>query len=103
VAVASLAAELPFTLQDIEDVRIAVDELSAVAIDGCDDEARLDLRFEILDGRLVVSGRVPGAGEPPPIHAVAVDLLGLVAEGHELGVDGGDRVFRFEKRPPQGP
>lgn len=99
VAVASLAAELPFTLQDIEDLRIAVDELAAVAIDGCGPDAFLDLRFEIDDDRLVVSGRVAGAGDPPAMHAVAADLLALVAEGHQIGVDGGDRVFRFSKRP----
>ena len=101
VAVASLAAELPFTLQDIEDIRIAVDELSAVAIDGCDGDSELVLRFEVVGDHLEVQGRVPDGGEPPPIHVVAADLLALVAEGHELGLDGNDRVFRFEKRPPR--
>jgi len=99
VAVASLAAELPFTLQDIEDLRIAVDELAAVIIDGCSAEDSLELRFEVVGDQLVVKGRVAGAGPPPELHAVAADLLALVAEGHELGVDGDDRVFRFAKRP----
>jgi serine/threonine-protein kinase RsbW len=98
VAVASLAAELPFTLQDIEDVRVAVDELSAVVIDGCDRDTSLDLRFEVDGDSLLVIGRVPGAGAPPELHPVAADLLGLVATGHELGVEGDDRVFRFRKR-----
>jgi hypothetical protein len=98
VAVASLAAELPFTLQEIEDVRVAVDELSAVAIDGCDRDASLELRFEVDGEGLLVVGRVTGAGPPPELHPVAADLLGLVAAGHELGVEGEDRVFRFRKR-----
>ena len=100
VAVASLAAELPFTLQDIEDLRIAVDELSAVAIDGCSPESTLDLRFEVTDGQLVVSGRVEGAGPLPELHPVAVDLLSLVAEDHSLDADDRGRSFRFTKRPP---
>ena len=99
VAAASMAAELPFTLQDIEDLRIAVDELAAVAIDGCRPDAELVLRFELLDGAVEVSGRVAGAGALPEIHAVAADLLGLVAEGHELREEDGDRVFRFAKGP----
>lgn len=99
VAVASLAAELPFTLQDIEDLRIAVDELAAVIIDGCSAEETLELRFEVVGEELVVNGRVAGAGPPPELHAVAVDLLALVAAGHDLGVEGKDRVFRFAKRP----
>lgn len=99
VAAASMAAELPFTLQDVEDLRIAVDELAAVVIDGCTPDESLHLRFEIIGDELVVHGRVPGAGAAPELHAVAADLLGLVATGHELGVDGADRVFRFAKGP----
>lgn len=101
VAAASVAAELPFTLQDIEDLRIAVDELAAVAIDGCPPDAELALRFELSNGGIEVSGRVAGAGAPPEIHAVAADLLRLVAEGHELGEEDGDRVFRFAKKPAE--
>jgi anti-sigma regulatory factor (Ser/Thr protein kinase) len=98
VTVASVAADLPFTLQDVEDLRIAVDELAAVVIEGCD--ARQQLRLEIVsDGEAVsVTGRVEGAGPVPELHPVAVDLLGLVAPGHELVTDGDDRVFRFAKR-----
>ncbi len=99
VAAASMAAELPFTLQDIEDLRIAVDELAAAAIEGCSIDDELDVRFELRDGGLVVTGRVAGAGAPPEMHAVAADLLSLVAGGHEIGEEDGDRVFRFTKLP----
>lgn len=98
VTAAALAAELPFTVQDIEDLRVAVDELAAVAIEGCASDGVLDLHFEVVGDEFHVSGRVPGAGPPPELHPVAVDLLGLVANGHELGTDGDDRVFRFTKR-----
>ncbi|CAN5909426.1 anti-sigma regulatory factor [soil metagenome] len=98
VTAAALAAELPFTLQDIEDLRVAVDELAALAIDGVDDGSSLELRFEVADAELHVTGRVRGAGEPAALHPVAIDLLGLVADSHEVGIDGDDRVFRFTKR-----
>ncbi|QXC61521.1 hypothetical protein KSP35_01335 [Aquihabitans sp. G128] len=98
VTAAAVAAELPYTVQDIEDLRVAVDELAAAAIDGCGPDGSLELRFEVSDDELVVSGRVPGAGAPTELHPVAVDLLGLVANGHSLGVDGDDRVFSFTKR-----
>ena len=98
VTAASLAADLPFTVGDVEDLRVAVDELAAAAIDGCDADAVLDLHFQVDEDALVVTGRVAGAGEVPELHSVAVDLLGLVADGHELGTDGEDRVFRFTKR-----
>ncbi len=98
VTAAALASDLPFTLQDIEDLRVAVDELAAVAIDGVDADALLELRFEVDDQELRVDGRVAGAGEPVELHPVAVDLLGLVADGHRIGTDGDDRVFSFTKR-----
>ncbi len=98
VNVAALASELPFTLQDIEDLRVAVDELSAALIDGCSPSDMLDLAFEVIDGGIEVNGRVAGAGAPTDLHPVAADLLGLVAEGHVLAADGPDRVFHFAKR-----
>lgn len=98
VTAVAVAAELPFTVQDIEDLRVAVDELAAAAIEGCATDGVLDLRFEVDGEALEVTGRVRGAGPPAELHPVAVDLLGLVAHGHELGTDGQDRVFRFTKR-----
>lgn len=98
VTAAAIAADLPFTVQDIEDLRVAVDELAAAVIDGCGPDGTLELRFEVGDDELRVDGRVRGAGAPLELHPVAVDLLGLVADGHELAADGDDRVFRFTKR-----
>lgn len=98
VTAASLAAELPFTVGDVEDLRVAVDELAAAVIDGCPADAVLGLHFEVDEDALVVTGRVAGAGAVPELHSVALDLLGLVADGHEIGTDGEDRVFRFTKR-----
>ena len=97
VAAASLAAELPFTLQDIEDLRIAIDELAALAIDGCEPEAILSLTMQLSNREVEVEGRVAGVGPMPDLHPVAADLLELVVPGYESGTDGGDRVFRFTK------
>jgi len=95
VTVASAAAELPFTLQDIEDLRVAVDELAAVLIDGCDPSATLRIEVVITTGSVEVRGRVAGAGALLALHPVAVDLLQLVAPGHQLANEGDDRVFRL--------
>lgn len=98
VTVASAAAELPFTLEDVEDLRVAVDELAAAVIEGCDPTATLSLEI-VVDGDAVsVSGRVAGVGELPELHPVAADLLAMLAPGHELGLDGDDRTFRLTKQ-----
>ena len=98
VTVASVAATLPFTLQDVEDLRIAVDELAARAIDGCGPEATLELTIAATDDAVTVSGRVPGGGPLAPLHPVAAELLAMVAIDHEIGNDGADRTFWFTKR-----
>ncbi|HRW36459.1 MAG: hypothetical protein KDB04_00145 [Acidimicrobiales bacterium] len=98
VAVASVAAELPLTLQDVEDLRVAVDELAAALIEGCGPDATLRLEVAVDGDAIDVRGQVAGAGPLPALHPVAQDLLGLVAPGHELGDDGRDRTFRLRRR-----
>lgn len=98
LTVASVAADLPLTLEDVEDLRIAVDELAALAIDGCSTEDTLQLRITADDHSVTVTGRVAGAGLFPALHPVAADLIAMVAVDHEVGADGDDRIFRFTKR-----
>ena len=99
VALASLAAELPFTLQDIEDLRVAVDEMAAAVIDGCPEGSTLVITMRLGQDQVEVEGCVADADPLTPLHPVAADLLGLVAAGYELDQDGEDRTFRFAKRP----
>lgn len=98
VTAASMAADLPFTVQDIEDLRVAVDELAAAIIEGCDVDGELTISFASDEDSLTVRGRVVGAGSVPDLHPVAVDLLSMLADDHELSTDGEDRVFRFTKQ-----
>jgi anti-sigma regulatory factor (Ser/Thr protein kinase) len=98
LTVASVAADLPLTLEDVEDLRIAVDELAALAIEGCGPDATLELQITADERAVTVTGRVRGAGPYPPLHPVAVELIAMVAVDHEIDVDGPDRTFRFTKR-----
>ncbi|MCU1370309.1 MAG: Anti-sigma factor [Ilumatobacteraceae bacterium] len=98
LTVASVAADLPLTLEDVEDLRIAVDELAALAIDGCGPDATLQLQIAADERAVTVVGRVAGAGPFPPMHPVAAELIAMVAVDHEMGSDGDDRTFRFTKR-----
>lgn len=97
VTTASVAAELPFTLQDVEDLRIAVDELTAVLIDGCGPEVVVTLEIRLAGEAVEVAGTAAGAGPPPSLHPVALDLLDLVAPGYQVGGHGDTRTFHFTK------
>ena len=58
-ATAGLAARLQFTLDEIEDLRIAVDEACAMLLDIAVPFADLSCRFEIADECLVIEVSTP--------------------------------------------
>ena len=97
---AGLAGDLGYGTDAIEDLRIAVDELCAAVIDGCAPGAELTVRYRDLDGVLLVDGVCDDTeSSPPELHAVARELLAMLADEYEVGGDGQGRTFRLVKRP----
>lgn len=99
---AGIASDLGFSLQGIEDLRIAVDEACAILIEGCgrEDHERheLDLHYGIVGDKLLIEGRSTcGAGDPIEIHSVARELLEMTADEHEVYSVEGGRAFRLVK------
>jgi hypothetical protein len=106
---ASLATDLDFGIDEIEDVRVAVDELAAllleadpgdVHLDGADgsDGRRLEVQLRSVDGVLEVRGSCapPVTGEPE-LHSVAAELLSLLTDDYEVGTDDGTWWFRLRR------
>jgi serine/threonine-protein kinase RsbW len=60
-ATATLAARLQFALDEIEDLRIAVDEACAMLLVVATPEAELECRFAVTDDALLVEVTVPTA------------------------------------------
>lgn len=97
---AGLAGDLGYGTDAIEDLRIAVDELCAAVIEGCAPGAELTVRYRDVDGVLLVDGACDDAeSSPPELHAVARELLAMLADEYDVGGDGGGRTFRLVKRP----
>lgn len=65
-AIAGLAARCDFTIDEIEDLRIAVDEASAMLLARTASTASLDCRFAIEDGRLVAAVSAVVEDRRPP-------------------------------------
>jgi serine/threonine-protein kinase RsbW len=63
---AGLAARLDFTIDDIEDLRIAVGEASALVLPEADEGSDLTCRFHMAPGRLTISVTV-SVSSPPAI------------------------------------
>ena len=94
---AGIAGDLGFGLQDLEDLRVAVDELCAVLMDGAPPTVEFELRYLIHEGSLEILGRCPAVGELPALHPVAAELLRMTADGFEISGDGQGRSFRLVK------
>lgn len=63
---AGLAARLDFTMDDIEDLRIAVSEAAAMVLDEADEGAVLDCRFRLTPGELMLTISTEAESPTPP-------------------------------------
>lgn len=84
VLVASLGADVGFTLDEIDDVRLAVNEVFASAADDHSDE-RFAAEFTPGDGHLSITMRLVGTA-PLPLDQLATTILESVVD--DMRVDG---------------
>lgn len=63
---ASLAARCDLTIDDIEDLRLAVDEACALLLPHAEPDTMLEARFVLASGRLEVEARVRTDGDSEP-------------------------------------
>jgi serine/threonine-protein kinase RsbW len=95
---AGVAGDLGFGLQDVEDLRVAIDELCAALIEDADPKAELEIAYRI-DGRVLeIDGWCPHASAPPELHPVAQELLSMTADDFRLEAGDGGRRFHLVKR-----
>ena len=85
---ASLAARCDLTIDDIEDLRLAVDEACALLLPHAAPDSTLDARFELAEGRLSVdtSVRTADAAEPDR-SGFAWTVLGALASSVDVHKD----------------
>ena len=89
-ATAGLAARLQFALDEIEDLRIAVDEACAMLLAIATRDAELECRFAVTEDALTVEVTVPTVRGATPAGRVLVRLEGA----HRADHGGGGRVGR---------
>jgi hypothetical protein len=96
---AGLAGDLGFDMESLEDLRVAIDELCAAAIDGSDGTATLVLRYEPRGRGIRIEGEVEADGPGVELHPVAQELLRMVADDYELSSTETSRTFWVSKEP----
>jgi len=93
---AAVAARLGFDVEEIEDLRVAVDELASVVIEA-GAGAELSLSFSNLGDRFVVEGSAAVVSEPG-LDELTRQILGAVVDDFDISTTDGVAHFRAAKR-----
>ena len=103
-ATAGLAARLDFTLDDIEDLRIAVDEACAMLLSQAIPGSSLECSFTLSPDDMTISVAVPSLNpRPPSADTFAWTVLSALAGSVEARVGPGDRLaIVMRKSRPTG-
>ena len=102
-AAAGLASRLDFTLDDIEDLRIAVDEACAMLLPRANGTAVLECTFELKPAVLEISVSVPTTdGALPSRDTFAWTVLTALAGEVDATANGGTVTITMSKRSSTG-
>ena len=97
---AGLAARLDFTIDDIEDLRIAVGEACAMVLPEADPGSDLTGRFALAPGRLAISVAVTASQPSPPDHdSFAWQVLTTLASSATMSTTEGELVVTLVMAP----
>lgn len=100
IMVAGVASRLGFTLDDVEDLRIAIDEL-CFALVGKGRPGTISLRYQMLDDGLAVEGvgRFTDNGvKEPKLSPMSNQILNAMVDEVSLGTGPEGPTFRMVKR-----
>jgi len=95
-----VASRLGFDVEEIENLRVAIDELASMAIEASDG-GPLDITFQSAENELRVDGRAPAkAGAEVGIDPLTGQILKAVIDDYELRTDSGNVCFSCIARRP---
>jgi serine/threonine-protein kinase RsbW len=99
-ATAGLAARLQFTLDEIEDLRIAVDEACAILLSVAPTQTEVTSQFEVTDEALSINVSVPVTGRAilPSGNSFSWQVLTALAGEVSAQADGDRAAIRLTKR-----
>jgi CRISPR/Cas system CMR subunit Cmr4 (Cas7 group RAMP superfamily) len=93
---AAVAARLAFDVEEIEDLRVAVDELTSVVMEA-GDGAEITVTFSNLGDVFVIEGRAAVVAEPS-LDDLTRQILSVVVDDFEIAAADGVAQFRASKR-----
>lgn len=97
-----IASRLGFDIDEIENLRVAVDELASTVVDAAA-AGELELVFTTSNGQLQIDGRVPLApGRELALDDLSVQILNAVSSEYDLRADNGIARFVCVLKIPAG-
>jgi serine/threonine-protein kinase RsbW len=101
LAAADAGSRIGMTFEDLEDLRIAVDELG-YAITGGRPGCTLNLVFTLRDAAIEVEGTCDDEGGSFEPTELARTIVAAVVDEYQIQAVDGQRRFRLLKRAPDG-
>jgi hypothetical protein len=91
VVAAALGADSGLSVDDLEDLRLGVNEMVSALVDGAPPDARVELEFQATGGAVTVTGALEGGGPadgagggPARADELTLRILDAVADDHVL-------------------
>lgn len=103
VTASGLASRLGFSIDDVDDLRLALDELCHAVLDRAPDGAALNLRYLVSDDALEMEGTSQGAltdavARPEAVNELSRQILTALVDEHRVWSDEGGRHFSLTKK-----
>jgi serine/threonine-protein kinase RsbW len=99
LVVSGVAANAGFNVDEIDDLRLAVDEMCAVLLE-LGAGKPLNLAFAVEDARVEVAGNTAARSQPLDMsrYTLTEQILTAACDAHSLDVDGGIAQFTLSKQ-----
>jgi hypothetical protein len=98
LAAADTGTRAELSIEDVEDLRIAVDELTYALVGDEPVDELVTLTYTASPGLVEIEGSIPATGVSVAVSELSESIIGAVVDDHELVDDGVTRRFRFTKR-----
>lgn len=101
VTASGVASRLGFTYDEVDDLRLAIDELCFAVTGGKEEPGWVRLRYAIVGEALEVRGSAssPSGGPEPVLSELSNAILTALVDEHQIYLDDGGRpAFRLLKR-----
>jgi serine/threonine-protein kinase RsbW len=100
VTASGLASRLGFSIDEVDDLRLALDELCFALIGKGDPDGELALTYVLNDRRLSIEGKFERAGtaEPLALGELSRQILTALVDTHQIWDGDGAGHFSLEKQ-----